>query len=74
LASDDDGFGQRWLAKHSLALVSGRTTATLRLTALACGAGGSKNPVGCQVTDERALTRTRVRLPGVYPLRDRSRS
>ena len=74
MASGDDGFGPRRLAKRSLALVLGRTAATLQSTALARGAGRSKNPVGRQVTDGRALTRARVRLPGEYPLRDRSRS
>ena len=75
LASSDNGFRPRRLAEGSLALVLGRTTAaTLWSTALACGTGGSQNPVRCQVTDGRALTRARVRLPGVYPLRDRSRS
>ena len=64
MASGNDGFGPRWLAEHSLDLVSGRTAATLRSTALARGAGGSKNPVGCQVTDGRALTHVRIRLPG----------
>ena len=74
MALGDDGFGPRWLAKHSLTLVLGRTAATLRSTALARGAGGSKNPVRRQVTDGRALTRARVWLLGEYPLRDRSRS
>jgi hypothetical protein len=74
LASGDNGFGPSRLAERSLALVSRTTAATLRSTALARGAGGSKNPVGRQVTDGRALARTRVRLPSVYPLRDRSRS
>jgi len=64
----------RRLAKCSLALVLRTTATTLRSTALARGAGGSKYPVGRQVTDGRALTRARVRLPSVYPLRDHSRS
>ncbi len=74
MASGNNGFGPRRLAKRSLALVSGRTAATLQLTALARGAGGSKNPVGRQVTDGRALARAHAWLPGEYPLRDRSRS
>jgi len=56
LASSDDGFGPRRLAEHSLALVSRTTAATLWSTALACGAGRSKNPVGRQVTDGRVLS------------------
>ena len=67
-------FGPRRLAKHLLALVSGRTAATLRSTALARGTDGCKNPVGRQVTDWRALARARAQLPGIYPLRDCSRS
>ena len=74
MASGDDGFRPRWLAERLLDLVSGRTAVTLRTTALARGAGGSKNPVRRQVMDGRALTRARVRLPGVYSLRDCSRS
>ena len=57
LASGDDGFGPRRLVESSLALVSRMTAATLRSTALARGAGGSKNPVGRQ--DGRAGIRTR---------------
>jgi hypothetical protein len=74
LGLGDDGFGPRRLAKRLLALVLGRTAATLWSTALARGAGGSKNPVGRQVTDGRALTRAHARLPGEYLLRDCSRS
>jgi hypothetical protein len=46
LASSDNGFGPRRLTKRSLALVLGRTAATLRSTALARGTRGSRNPVG----------------------------
>ena len=48
--------------------------ATLWSTTLARGAGWSKNPVGRQITDRRALVRARAWLPNVYPLRDCSQS
>ena len=47
---------------------------TLWSTALARGAGGSKYPVGLQLTDGRALTHARAQLPGEYLLRDCLRS
>jgi hypothetical protein len=74
VASGNDGFAPRRLAKRSLALVSRTTATTLWSTALARGAGGSKNPVGCHVTDVRVLAHACAWLPSVYPCRDRLRS
>jgi len=44
------------------------TAATLWLTALACGVGGSKIPAERQGTNWRALARARARLLGEFPL------
>jgi len=73
LASGNNGFGPKWLAERSIALIVG-TAATTWSTALACDVGGRKILAESQGTYLPALACARAQFPGVHPLRDHSQS
>jgi hypothetical protein len=68
LALGDNGFGPKWLAKRSTALILGMA-ATTWSTALACNVGGRKNLAKRQGTYRWALPRACARFPDEFPFR-----